>query len=131
MSAQIADVVIVKNDKVLLVQQRKESAKGLWSYPGGQVEDGETAEQAVVREVKEELGIDLIDYSPLKTYSITTPRGELEINTFIGELTGDITLKDDELMAYDWFDMSQLENLGDKLRSPVVFEQAKDALNHV
>lgn len=53
MPAQIADIVFVKNNSVLLVQQRKESAHGLWSFPGGHVENGETLEETVTREVKE------------------------------------------------------------------------------
>lgn len=124
---QVADVVIAKGDRVLLVQQRKEIAKGLWSYPGGAIEEGETAEQAVVREVKEELGVELINPRFLKSYLITTAQGELIINTFTGELLGKIVLKDDELMAYGWFSLDELEVKSD-LRGKVVIEQARDVL---
>lgn len=130
MSGQVADVVIVKESKVLLVQQRKEAAHGLWSYPGGGVEDGETLEEAIVREVKEELGSELVNYKLYKTYVITTPRGELTINTFIGELIGDIMLKEDELIAYGWFDLQQIEEMENELRSAIVLEQAKDVLTN-
>ncbi len=127
--SQVADVVIVDGDKVLLVQQRKESAHGLWSYPGGRVEDGETLEQAVVREVKEELGTDLLHPKFTKTYSITTPRGALDINTFTGELSGNISLKDDELVAYRWCTVDELENMKASLRGSCVIDQARDALH--
>lgn len=128
MTAQVADVVIVKDNKVLLVQQRKESAHGLWSFPGGHVEDGETLEQAVIREVKEELETDLLNPKFAKVYSITTPRGDLNINTFTGELSGEIHLKEDELMAYKWFTIGELENAKEILRGECVIDQAKDAL---
>lgn len=129
MGAQVADVVIIEDGKVLLVQQRKESAKGLWSYPGGGVEDGETLEEAVVRGVIEELGVELIDPVPFKKYSITTPRGPLEIHTFTGNI-GDqeITLKADELMNYGWFNIDELKSKPD-LRSDLVLQQAKDAID--
>lgn len=125
---QVADVVFVNNDKVLLVQQRKEVAKGLWSYPGGAIEDGETPVQAVIREVEEELGMTLVNPLFLKSYKIITSRSELIINTFTGELKGDIVLKEDELMAYKWFSLSELESESD-LRGKVAVEQARDALN--
>lgn len=126
---EVADVVFIENDKVLLVQQRKEIAKGLWSFPGGALEEGETSKQAVVREVKEELGVHLADPLFLKSYKITTPRGELLIDTFMGELKGDIVLKEDELMAYQWFSLTELEQ-NDALRAEIVIEQARDALNN-
>ncbi len=128
MSGQVADVVVVKESKVLLVQQRKEAAHGLWSYPGGGVEVGETLEDAVVREVTEELGAKLVNYRLYKKYVITTQRGELTINTFIGELDGDIRLKEDELIAFGWFELQQIEKMKDELRSAIVLEQAKDVL---
>ncbi len=124
---KVADVVFIENDKVLLVQQRKEIAKGLWSFPGGAVEEGETSKQAVVREVKEELGARLANPLFLKSYRIITPRGELIIDTFMGELKGDIVLKRDELMAYQWFSLTELEHNG-ALRAKIVIEQARDAL---
>lgn len=130
MSGQVADVVVVRDSKVLLVQQRKESAHGLWSYPGGGVEDGETLEEAIVREVREELGSELINYKLYKKYVITTQRGELTINTFIGELDGDIKLKMDELISFGWFDLQQIEEMKDELRSAIVLEQAKDVLTN-
>lgn len=126
---KVADVVFCENDKVLLVQQRKESARGLWSYPGGAVENDETTEQAVVREVEEELGATLINPQFLKRYKIMTPQGELVINTFTGQLNGDIVLRDSELMSYKWFSLSELESKSD-LRGEVVIQQARDALNN-
>ncbi len=128
---QVADIIFIRNDKVLLVQQRKEIAKGLWSYPGGVVENGETIEQAVIREVSEELGVELVNPLLLKSYEITTPRGELTINTFTGELNGSIALKEDELSAYEWFSLDELESMKDVLRSPIVLEQAQDAFHQV
>lgn len=54
-------VGIVWKDGHLLIDQRKheDMLGGLWEFPGGKVQDGESYEQAVVREVKEELGIDV------------------------------------------------------------------------
>lgn len=51
--------VIINNDSVLLVKRKHEPGKDLWSIPGGLVELGETVQEAVKREVKEETGLDV------------------------------------------------------------------------
>lgn len=51
---------IVNEKKELLLQQRNKSPeKGYWSIPGGKVEFFETIEQAIKREVKEEIGVEI------------------------------------------------------------------------
>lgn len=56
----VAAVALVDTDGRVLLAQRPEgkSLAGLWEFPGGKVEAGETPEHALVRELKEELGID-------------------------------------------------------------------------
>ena len=56
----VAAVVLVDPDGRILLAQRPEgkSMAGLWEFPGGKVEPGETPEAALVRELQEELGID-------------------------------------------------------------------------
>lgn len=51
--------LIRKGDQLLLVQRAKPPFQGHWSLPGGGVELGETIEEALVREVKEETGLDV------------------------------------------------------------------------
>lgn len=53
----VGGVVINPAGFLLVVQRKNEPARGMWSLPGGRVEQGETAEVAVVREVTEETGI--------------------------------------------------------------------------
>lgn len=52
------DGVVVRGDKVLLLKRAIEPDRGKWCLPGGFVMLDETCEQAVVREVKEEIGLD-------------------------------------------------------------------------
>lgn len=59
-----AIAVLVRETDVLLVQRSKDPDAGLWGFPGGHVELGETALQAAVRELREETGVlaDAVDY---------------------------------------------------------------------
>lgn len=56
----VSAVALVDNDGRVLLAQRPEgkSMAGLWEFPGGKVEAGETPEVALIRELQEELGID-------------------------------------------------------------------------
>jgi 8-oxo-dGTP diphosphatase len=69
---QIA-AIIFENQKGELLLCKRDNSPGIpfplhWDLPGGHVEDGETPEEALVREVREELGYELKEYSFFKKY---------------------------------------------------------------
>jgi mutator protein MutT len=51
--------VVIRDGRVLLIRRGKEPLRGRWLVPGGTVELGETLQEAVVREVREETGIEV------------------------------------------------------------------------
>ena len=51
--------VIIKEGKIALIKRGNEPSRGKWTIPGGLVELGESPEQAVIRETKEETGLDV------------------------------------------------------------------------
>ncbi|MEP3247100.1 MAG: 8-oxo-dGTP diphosphatase MutT [Sneathiella sp.] len=59
----VVAVALVDDDNRILIAQRPEgkSMAGLWEFPGGKVETGETPENALIRELKEELSIDVTE----------------------------------------------------------------------
>jgi 8-oxo-dGTP diphosphatase len=57
----VAAALILRGDEVLICQRRPDQPLGLkWEFPGGKMEQGETPEQALRRELQEELGIDAV-----------------------------------------------------------------------
>ena len=52
--------VVIDDDRLLLIRRGTAPSKGMWSIPGGRVEFGETLAEAVVREVREETGIEVV-----------------------------------------------------------------------
>ena len=55
----VTAIIEFPNKKILLVKRGTVVFKGFWALPGGKVDAGETVEQAIVREVKEETGLDI------------------------------------------------------------------------
>jgi len=77
----VAACVLIDGDGRLLIAKRPEGRPlaGLWEFPGGKVEEGETPEGALVRELAEELGIDIAiaDLAPLTFASHSYPEFHL------------------------------------------------------
>ena len=53
------DAIIYQNRKVLLALRNQEHCKGQWWIPGGRQEKGETGEEAIIRKVHQEIGLDV------------------------------------------------------------------------
>ena len=51
--------IVIDKGAILLVKRDREPARGQWSLPGGRVEIGETLREALIREVREETGVDV------------------------------------------------------------------------
>ncbi len=56
----VAAVICNEDNKILIAQRNlKKSQGGLWEFPGGKIELGETREHAIIREIKEEMNIEI------------------------------------------------------------------------
>lgn len=101
----VAAVVLRRQDgKVLLAERRKNQiAGGYWELPGGKIEPGETAEQAAIREVAEEVGVVArgLRRGPVQEFDFPTKRVRLNI-FFASEWTGEPQGRERQRVA--WFD---------------------------
>jgi 8-oxo-dGTP diphosphatase len=57
---EVVAAIIIKEDKILATQRGYGDFKGFWEFPGGKVEPGELKEEALIREIKEELAAEII-----------------------------------------------------------------------
>jgi NAD+ synthase len=91
------DAIVRYNDDFVLVKRGYEPYKGVLAFPGGHVEYGQTCEEAVVREVKEETGLEFKILGLLGVYSDPhrDPRGHYVTNVFFGEGKGKLEAGDD------------------------------------
>ncbi len=63
-------VAVVRGTTVLLVKRARPPSQGVYAFPGGKVEPGETLQEAAVRELLEETGLRADDYRPLRDIHI-------------------------------------------------------------
>ncbi len=77
--AVAVDAIVLKNKSILLIRRRKEPYKGFYALPGGFIECGESCEEAIKREVYEEVGINIKILDLLGVYSNPErdPRGHV------------------------------------------------------
>lgn len=81
-------VALVRDDTVLLVKRALEPSRGLYAFPGGRVESGETSEAAARRELLEETGMTAANLSPLREYLIDASVDGEEITYRLEVFTG-------------------------------------------
>lgn len=111
----IAGVVLEKDGKYLLIQEKKPDVYGTWNLPGGRVDVGETLEQAAKREAKEESGYDVEVGEELLLLHQTA---EVPIiHSFAATITGGaLKFPEDEALDAQWFTWEEVQQLN--LRTP-------------
>lgn len=104
----IAIGLLMKQDKVCLsLRQSHQHLAGLWEFPGGKIEAGEQAEQALTREFKEELGVDTDNWQHLITVPWHYEKVSVRLQVFQTEdYQGDPYAREGQ--QFEWCPISQL-----------------------
>lgn len=107
----VVGAVIVKNGKVLAVQRGPDKAlPGMWEFPGGKIEPAETPEEALSRELSEELLCDAEVGEFITTTAYDYPFGTVVLSTYFCEL-GALEPRLTEHADLLWMDPAELHSL--------------------
>ena len=109
---RVVAAVIRSEDKIFATARGYGEFKGLWEFPGGKIESGETSQQALEREIQEELDVKIEVGDLIDTIEYDYPSFHLSMDCFWCIVTdGEITLKEaedarwlskDELYSVNW-----------------------------
>lgn len=116
-------VLIIEEDKVLLVQRAIEPFKGYWDIPGGFLEAGEHPVAGAVREVREETGLLIKPVEILDIFmDVYGPEGEPTLNIcYLAKIIGGEPQVGSDVGKMYWFPI-------DAIPSDIAFEWEKEAL---
>lgn len=102
--------IIKDGDKIFATQRGYGEFKDGWEFPGGKMEPGETPQQALARELNEELAVDVNVGDFLCTVDYDYPTFHLTMHCFYCSLiSGELTLLEHE--AAKWLNMSELHTV--------------------
>lgn len=122
-------VALRRGDTVLLVKRGREPSRGSYAFPGGRIESGESAEEAVRRELREETGLDVGDLVPVREYLIGGRKDGQDLRyrlmVFSGDHNGGEAQAGDDADEADWFDIEAMRVLP---LSDFVFEVSQEVL---
>jgi ADP-ribose pyrophosphatase YjhB (NUDIX family) len=93
--------------RLLLVRRGHAPSKGLWSVPGGRVEEGETPELAAAREVQEETGLQV----EIGRLLASVPIGDYLVHDFAAVVTGGTLAAGDDASDVRWCSFEEAELL--------------------
>lgn len=94
---RVVAAVIRSENKIFATARGYGAFKGQWEFPGGKIEAGETPEEALAREIKEELEIEIKVGSLIHTIEYDYPTFHLSMDCFWCEIVkGDLVLKEAE-----------------------------------
>ena len=113
--AQAAAAVIVRKGKVLLVQRKREPYKGTWMFPAGFVDFGEHPLETVVREVKEETGLNVKQGKLIEFFQNKDDTRDPGHLTFFYQVVADgqkIKTDKEENQDIGWFDIQKPPKIG-------------------
>ena len=102
--------IIIHENKIFATQRGYGEFKDGWEFPGGKIEPGETPQEALVREIKEELGIEIEVKDFLETVEYDYPKFHLSMDCFFCTIrSGELVLKEHE--AAKWLTAETLESV--------------------
>lgn len=109
-TVKVVAAIIINNNRVLATQRGYGEFKDGWEFPGGKIEPEETPQEALVREIKEELDTEIEVKDYLQTVEYDYPEFHLSMDCFFCRIkSGEVVLKEHE--AAKWLTMETLDSV--------------------
>jgi len=109
-TVRVVAAIIINDGKVFATQRGYGEFKDGWEFPGGKIDAGETPEEALVREIKEELDTEVEVKELLETVEYDYPKFHLSMDCFICKIkAGELVLKEHE--ASKWLTKETLDSV--------------------
>lgn len=109
-SIEVAAAIIKEQNKIFATQRGYGDQKGGWEFPGGKVEAGETPQEALIREIKEELDTEIEVRELIDTVEYDYPKFHLTMHCFFCSVKqGNLVLKEHE--AAKWLTLETLDTV--------------------
>ena len=109
-TVKVVAAIIIHENKIFATQRGYGEFKDGWEFPGGKIEPGETPQKALVREIKEELDIEIEVKDFLETVEYDYPEFHLSMDCFFCTITsGELVLKEHE--AAKWLTVETLDSV--------------------
>ena len=108
---RVVAAIIQKENKIFATQRGYGDFKDGWEFPGGKIEEGESPEDAIVREIKEELQADIRVKGFLTTVEHDYPKFHLSMDCFWAELVDDSKMTLLEHEAAKWLDIDNIDSV--------------------
>lgn len=107
---EVVAAIMIHNAQIFATQRGYGEFKDGWEFPGGKMEPGETPQQALVREIKEELDTEIEVGDLLETIEYDYPKFHLTMHCFLCTIrSGDLVLKEHE--AAKWLTKEELDSV--------------------
>jgi len=107
---RVVAAIIVDNGKIFATQRGYGDFKGGWEFPGGKIEVGETSQEALIREIKEELEVEIKVGDLIDTVEYDYPAFHLSMDCFFAEIvSGKLFLREHE--AAKWLTKDELDSV--------------------
>jgi len=109
-TVKVVAAIIRSDNKIFATQRGYGEFKDGWEFPGGKVEEGETPKEALVREIKEELDVEITVGERLVCIEYDYPTFHLSMDCYWAEISsGDLVLKEHE--AARWLSWEELDSV--------------------
>ena len=108
---RVVAALIRKDNKIFATQRGYGDFKDGWEFPGGKIEEGESPEHAIGREIKEELNADIIVGDLLTTVEHDYSNFRLSMDCFWAELVPDSGMKLLEHEAAKWLSIDDIDSV--------------------